>query len=246
MRSNSASPIPAPVSEISITAQPSSLRVLIVISLTDGSPSMACAALTSKLRNTWPSRVSSPLTREIPAYRFTKRARWRTSFQATRIVASSTASILTGSLPMAPAREKSIKSLTIWRTRSAPSRALSRAESAPANSESSSPEPSRSRVCRSVSSRRPISRLPSTYASGLLISCAMPAASVPSETMRSVSARLASTLLASTRARISSVRRADLGGIGYDFHGPSTKNRARGSHIFRAVATQSPAPLTKD
>jgi hypothetical protein len=64
MRGSTSGGMPVPVSLTATTAWPrSSFRVAMRISLEWVRPSgMAWAALTSRLRNTWPSRVSSPST----------------------------------------------------------------------------------------------------------------------------------------------------------------------------------------
>ena len=78
--------MPGPVSLMHTTARPSSSVIVedtCRISLSGLLPAaMACAALTSRLMNTWPRRVSVPRTPGTGARSFTSRARWRISFMA--------------------------------------------------------------------------------------------------------------------------------------------------------------------
>jgi hypothetical protein len=116
--------MPEPVSSTSITTRSPAPRVsrTRTVCLLGSPAGMACAALTSRLSSSWPSRASLPRTSGTLSYSRTSRARWRMCRLAIFSVASSVARTSTGRCTSSSARAKVRTSRTSRRMRSAPSR----------------------------------------------------------------------------------------------------------------------------
>ena len=200
MRASTASGMPGPVSSTSTTTVPPSRRARTRSSWPALPASIACTALTSRLRNTCARRASMARMKRRSSISSTTvvrpRASERTMAMTERSVAGT--STTTG-WSFSCWRENERSERTMVATRSQPTRMSSSSVSICA--------PVTAPPWASCSMVRADSTLARIHPRGLLISWAMPAASVPSEASRSWAsrrARIARRSVTSTPVRMSS------------------------------------------